>query len=506
MGRDHIVIVGTGFAGLGMGIQLRRSGITDFTILEQADRVGGTWRDNTYPGAACDIESHLYSFSFEPNPGWSRAFAPQEEILAYLERCAEKYGLLPHIRFNTAAVAATFDEDTGQWTVETSNGESITARVLVSGTGGLSRPSYPDIPGLDSFEGKVFHSARWDHDYPLDGKRVAVIGTGASAIQIVPAIAPKVGRLQLFQRTPPWIIPKPDRAVRAIEHRLYRWLPFTQQLVRLKQFLIHELHTFGFVWEPRILKLASRLAQRHLRESVPDPALRAKLTPQYVMGCKRILLSNDYYPALTRENVEVVTDGIREITPRGVLTCDGTEREVDAIVLATGFQAAEAVSPYPVRGRDGRDLNEVWRNGAEAYLGTTVSGFPNLFLIVGPNTGLGSSSMVLMIESQIAYVLSAIETMRTRRLRSVDLRPDEQANFNQRLQQRLSRTVWNTGGCVSWYRTRDGRNTTLWPGLTSEFRLRTRRFEAALYECVEDGKEASPAQPAGLAPDRLTAS
>jgi cation diffusion facilitator CzcD-associated flavoprotein CzcO len=479
-GSNHVVIVGTGFSGLGLAIRLKQSGFDDFTVLERAGRVGGTWRDNDYPGAACDVESHLYSFSFEPNPAWTRTYAPQPEILGYLEHCARKYGVLSHIRFSTAATGARFDDASGLWSVSTSRGDTLTARALVMASGGLSRPAYPDIPGLRSFAGEVFHSARWNHDVSLNNKDIAVIGTGASAIQIVPALAPIARRLEVFQRTPPWIIPRRDRGVSDRARGLFRRVPTMQRLVRFGQFARHEAMGLGFVWKPAILKFAQRLAVRHLHAQVADPALRARLLPDYVMGCKRVLLSDDYYPALVRENVALVTEPIREITPRGIVTADGREHAQDALVLATGFEAAEAVAPFEVRGRDGLDLNDAWRSGAEAYLGTTIAGFPNLFLMTGPNTGLGHSSMVLMIESQIAYILAALRTMRERGLSSVEVRADVQAGFNATLRERLTRTVWNTG-CTAWYTTRAGKNTTLWPGLTVEFRWRTRRFEAGDY-------------------------
>ncbi|MDI1436014.1 flavin-containing monooxygenase [Polyangium sorediatum] len=478
-----IIIVGSGFAGLAMAIRLKQAGIHDFILFEQAGRVGGTWRDNHYPGAACDVESHLYSFSFEPNPRWTRSFAPQAEILDYLEACARKYGLLPHIRLNTEVRRATFDERAGVWRVETSDGGTTMARVVVSACGGLNRPALPDIPGLGAFGGKTFHSARWDEHANLDGKTVAVIGTGASAIQIVPALAPKVGRLHLFQRTPPWILPKQDRAITPRERQWFARVPLLQRVARLRQYWWHELFALGFVAEPRVMKLAERLARMYLAKSVPDPVLREKLTPRYTMGCKRVLLSNDYYPALLRSNVELVTDPIEAIEAEGVRTSDGGFREVDTLILATGFQAAEAVAPFEIRGRGGRDLNDAWRDGPEAYLGTTIAGFPNLFLIVGPNVGLGHSSMVFMIESQAAYVMSCIEAMRARRWKFVDVRPEAQAEENRKLQARFPRTVWSTG-CVSWYQTRSGKNTTLWPGFTFEYRLRTRRFDPAPYEVV----------------------
>lgn len=476
-----IAIIGTGFSGLGMGIRLREAGIEDFVIFEQADHVGGTWRDNHYPGAACDIESHLYSFSFAPNPTWTRTYAPQAEILAYLDHCADHYGLRPHIRLSCAVTGAAWSEQEERWTVHTSDGNSVRARLLLAACGGLSRPALPDIPGLRSFAGKMFHSARWDHSYNLSGKTVAVIGTGASAIQIVPAIAPQVGQLRLFQRTPPWIMPKPDRHIPESERQEFARRPLRQRIERWKQYLRHELVAPGFVSHPRILKLAEGLFHRFLKKQVAEPALRQKLTPSYRMGCKRVLISNDYYPALQRPNVDLITTAIQEVQPEGILTTDGVLHKVDALILATGFQAAEAVAPFSLRGRGGLDLNDAWQQGAEAYLGTAVTGFPNLFFIVGPNTGLGHNSMIYMIESQIAYILSAVRTMRSRKLRQVNVRPHVQERYNRKLQERFPRTIW-TSGCVSWYQTRSGKNTTLWPGYTFEYRLKTRRFDPQSYE------------------------
>jgi cation diffusion facilitator CzcD-associated flavoprotein CzcO len=478
---NRVLVVGSGFAGLAMGIRLKQAGFDDFTILERSGEVGGTWLDNSYPGAGCDVESHLYSFSFEPNAKWTRAFAPQKEILDYLVRCADKYDVRRHIRFHAGVQRARFDETASLWHVDIAGGERLRARVLVAGCGPLSRPSTPDISGLDSFKGKIFHSSRWDHSFPLDGKRVAVIGTGASAIQIVPAIAPKVERLTVYQRTPPWIVPKPDRAFGPVERALYARVPGLHRMSRYRIYLQRELLGLGFGVEPRILQLAERMARRYLAKSVADRALRARLAPDYRMGCKRILPTNDWYPTLQRPNVELVSDRIERVLPGAVATSDGRTREVDAIVLATGFMASEQVAPFEVRGRDERDLGEEWRDGAEAYLGSTVSGFPNLFLIVGPNTGLGHTSMVVMIEAQVRYVLDAIKTMRDRGLVTVDVRPDSQASYNARLQERLARTVW-ASGCKSWYLTRSGKNTTLWPGSTVEFAYRTRRFDAEAYD------------------------
>jgi cation diffusion facilitator CzcD-associated flavoprotein CzcO len=482
---DHVLIVGAGFAGIGMGIRLKQAGIEDFTILERADRLGGTWRDNTYPGIACDVPSHLYSYSFEPNPNWSRLFAPQEEILAYLERCADKYGVRQHIRFGTEVVAASFDEQTGLWTVKTGDGSTLVARVVVSGAGhALSKPVFPDIPGRETFRGETMHSGRWDHGYSLKGKTVAVVGTGASAIQIIPSIADDVGRMYVFQRTAAWVEPKPDRVTTDAEKRRFRDKPYLQKLARGVIYLVLEATAVGYVIEPRLNRIREIRSLRYLRKSVPDPVLREKLTPRFRLGCKRILISNDYYRVLQQENVELVTDGIAEVRPGSILTRDGKERVVDAIIYATGYETAEAKPPFRIFGRGGRDLHDAWRGGISAYAGTAVTGYPNLFLILGPNVGLGHSSMIYMMESQFPYVLDAIRTMRERRLRYVDVRSGVEDRYNERIQARLAKTVWSAGGCVSWYLTHSGKNTVSWPGFTFEFRRQMRRFDADSYDLV----------------------
>ncbi|MGH8431373.1 MAG: flavin-containing monooxygenase, partial [Solimonas sp.] len=384
-----VLVIGTGFAGLGMGIKLKEAGIESFTILERADDVGGTWRDNNYPGCACDVQSHLYSYSFEPNPEWSRMFAPQPEIKAYLQRCAEKYGLLPHIRFQAEVVRAEYDEAAALWNVTTRQGETYRARVLVSGMGGLSTPSTPHIKGLEEFQGKTFHSAEWDHGYDLKGKRVAVIGTGASAIQFVPQIAKDVARLDLYQRTPVWILPKPDREISAAERALFKRFPAAQRAFRNSIYWMLESRVLGFVINPRVMKLVQREARGHIRRQVADPALRRQLTPDYTIGCKRILISDDFYLAVSRANVGVISEGIRQVKAHSVITEEGVEREVDAIIFGTGFKAQEPVPRGAIFGRGGQDILDAWKDGAEAYKGTTVAGFPNLYLLVGPNTGLG---------------------------------------------------------------------------------------------------------------------
>lgn len=485
--QTHILIVGTGFGGLAMAIRLKQAGITSFTLLEKADGVGGTWRDNHYPGAACDVPSHLYSFSFAPKPDWSRAFASQHEILAYLEGCVDRFGLRPHIRFGAEVRRADFDERRSRWEVEVASGgavETLSARFLVAATGGLSRPAYPDIPGLSEFRGDVLHSARWREEVALDGRRVAVIGTGASAIQIVPQLVPRVARLHLFQRTAPWVMPRRDRAFTRREKWVFRTVPGARWLVRQRLYWGHEAKGLGFVRFPAALRVASRMARKHLARQVSDPDLRARLTPDIAMGCKRVLLADDYYPAVADDRVELITEGIDRIEADAVVTSDGRRREVDALVLCTGFKAAEDMAPFPVCGVGGRDLADEWRRGGEAYLGTAVAGYPNLFVVIGPNTGLGHSSMVFIIESQVSYILDAIRQADARGLARIDLKRSVQDAFNRRLQDRMRRTIWVTGGCRSWYLTADGRNTTLWPGLTVEFYLRTRRADLSCYEQV----------------------
>ena len=470
-----IAIIGAGFAGIGMGVALLEHGIESFTIFDGGDRVGGTWRDNTYPGCACDVPSHLYSFSFERNPDWSRAFSPQPEILEYLERCVDKYGLAPHLRFGTWITRADFDDETSLWTLEDSHGGRHTARVVIAGTGPLRTPSIPDLEGLDGFEGVTMHSARWDHDYDFRGKRVAVVGTGASAIQIVPELAEVAEQLHLFQRTPPWVTPKPDAEFSDAWRARFRKHPALTLGLRTATYWALELLGTGFFVDPRINTLREKHARAHIAASVPDPVLREKVTPDYVLGCKRVLLSNEYYPALNRENVELIASGVERVTKNTVIAKDGTEREVDAIVFGTGFAVTDFLTPLEVRGRMGLDLNDAWREGAEAYYGITIAGFPNLFALVGPNTGLGHNSIVFMIEAQVHYTMQCILRMREKGIASMEVLTSAQRAFNERLQERLQNVVWNTGGCMSWYLDERGKNVTLWPGYTFEYWARTRR-------------------------------
>ncbi len=474
-------VVGAGFGGLGLAIRLAQRGERDFLVIDRGDDVGGTWRDNTYPGAACDVPSQLYSFSFAPNPTWSRSFSPQPEIQAYLRRVAAEAGVLDHFRLGASFDDASWDGDANLWRISTSLG-SLTADVLVTASGGLSEPRMPDIDGIDSFHGEIFHSARWNHDYDLTGKRVAVIGTGASAIQIAPEIAEQVAHLDVYQRTAPWVVPRHDREYTAVEKLGFRHLPGLQKLYRTGIYWGRELLVPGFTINPRFAAPAKRMALANIEKAIKDPALRRAVTPSFEIGCKRILISNDWYPTLTRDNVELVTDGIAKVTPSGIVTRDGVEREVDVLIVATGFYTTQQPIAELITGRAGVTLSQQWaRDGMAAYKGTTVHGFPNLFQIVGPNTGLGHSSMVFIIESQIAYILDALATMRAGNLTALEPKQPVQQRWNEDLQRRLRRTVWNKGGCASWYLDAEGRNTTLWPRTTFTFRKLLSEFDDEQY-------------------------
>ena len=480
-----IIIIGSGFSGICAAIELKKAGFESIRILEKSDRLGGTWRDNTYPGAACDVPSHLYSFSFEPNPNWSRMFAGHEEILHYLNHCADKYDIRRYIRFNVSVESAHFNERQGVWLIQSSTGEIYEAALLISGTGGLSRPARPSIPGLERFQGNMFHSAQWDHSVSLKDKKVAVIGTGASAIQIIPNIVDQVSELKVFQRSPPWIMPKPDRCMTDKEKTRFKKFPLLQKILRLRIYLFMEYNAIGFVINQKYLGIAKIIALNHIKRKVKDFRLRDICTPRYNIGCKRILLSNDYYPAIQKDNVSIITDSIKEIKSEGIVASDAVSgadklHEFDIIILATGFHAAEAKTSFDVKGLHGLDLYETWKPGAEAYKGTTITNFPNLFLIVGPNTGLGHTSMIIMIESQVGYIVSALKTLRKKQLKYLYPKLSVQNSYNDMLQKRLKTTVWQSG-CLSWYQTRTGKNTTLWPGFTFEFRARLSRFDLSNY-------------------------
>jgi cyclohexanone monooxygenase len=490
----RVGILGAGFGGLGTAIRLAQRGDDDFLVFERAADVGGTWWANTYPGCQCDIPSHLYSFSFAPNPNWTRTYPKQPELRDYLRATAEKFGIYDRIRLNTEVTDASWDEDASVWRITTSQGD-YTADFVVAAPGPLSGPVIPDLPGIESFEGTIFHTARWNHEHDLRGERVAVVGTGASAIQAVPEIAEDVAHLDVIQRTPPWVVPHRDRPITRVERFLYKTFPPLQRLVRAGVYVSRELLVPGLVYRPQILKLVEKMARKHISEQVPDPELRAKVTPSYTIGCKRILPSNKWYPALGRENVELVTDAIAEIRPNGYVTTDGTLHEVDTIIFATGFYVTDIPLANVVAGTDGKRLAEVWHRSPQAYRGAAVAGFPNLFLLVGPNVGLGHNSIVFMIEAQITYVLDALDQMRARGAGRVEVRADAQAAYNDRLQSKLGPTVWNTGGCASWYIDAEGKNTTIWPDFTFRFWQQTRAFDAAAYELapVSAAPEPEPA-------------
>jgi cation diffusion facilitator CzcD-associated flavoprotein CzcO len=479
-----IVVVGSGFSGIATGVALKRAGIDSFVILEKAGDLGGTWRDNTYPGAACDVPSHLYCFSFEPKPDWTRSFSPQEEIQAYLRHCAEKYDLVRHMRFHQKVTSAEFDEAAGTWTVRIEGAEPLRARAVVLGNGALHVPAFPDVPGRETFEGRLFHSAQWDHGFALAGKRVAVIGTGASSIQFVPEIAPEVAALSVFQRTAPWIAPKPDHAIAPRTQKLFRRVRPLHWLHRAWLYWMMEFRALGFVVDTRVLKLLELLLRRHLAAEVRDRELRRKLTPSYTLGCKRILLSNDYFAALQRPNAALVTAPIERITPKGIQTADGVEHPFDAIICGTGFSVGDFLLHLPIRGRGGRTLQQAIDARTGHYLGVSVRGFPNLYLMMGPNTGLGHNSMIFMIEAQARMAVQAISALRDRKLAFLDVREPVQRAFTDEIQRRLHRTVWSAGGCKSWYLEADGYNKTLWPLFTFQYWWRTRRLSLDDFELV----------------------
>lgn len=493
----RVAVIGSGFGGLGAAVRLRREGITDFVVLERAASVGGTWRDNSYPGCACDVPSHLYSFSFAPNPDWPRTFSGQEHIRAYLEHVTDTFRLRPHLRFEHEVLKMYWDPEKLRWEIETSRG-TLSADVVVSATGPLSDPKMPDVPGLADFPGKVFHSARWDHDYDLTGKRVAMIGTGASAIQIVPSIQPEVDSLTLFQRTPPWVMPRMDRKISGAERWLHRQLPFTGAARRGLLWGIRELQVQAFTKRPNELGLVEQLAKANMRKAIKDPELRAKLTPSYRIGCKRILLSSTYYPALAQPNVDVVASGLKEVRGSTLVAADGTETEADAIIFGTGFHVTDMPIAERVVGAEGITLAEAWKDGMESLRGATAAGFPNWMTIIGPNTGLGNSSMILMIESQLNYMADYLRQLNLLGEGSaLAARPSSVHAWNRRVQERMKRTVWNTGGCTSWYLDASGRNTTIWPGTTTEFRGATRHVDLAEYEVIRAAVGGKPVAAGG---------
>ncbi|MGC2814860.1 MAG: NAD(P)/FAD-dependent oxidoreductase [Candidatus Acidiferrum sp.] len=477
-----VLIVGSGFSGLCTAIKLRQAGMNSFLLIEKSDDIGGTWYDNRYPGCACDIPSHLYSFSFELWPDWTRMYPGQQEIHEYLKRCVERYGLAPHIRLNTCLHEAVWNEKESLWNATVGEGKRVRARVIVSGVGGLHVPSYPQIKGVEKVAGPKFHSSTWDHGVDLAGKNIAVIGTGASSIQFVPQIAPRAGKLYLFQRTPPWIVPRIDFAIPEKWKSRFRRFPLSMRAFRQYIFWRQEFRVLGFLGNRFVRGKATEIATRHLRRKIEDPKLVAALTPHYELGCKRVLVSDDFYPTLNRPNVELVTDGIAEIRERSIVTVDGVERPVDVLIFGTGFRATEPLIGIRLVGRDGVEIHDAWRERMSAYLGVTVAGFPNFFLLLGPNTGLGHNSVVLMIEAQVRYLMSCLKLMKRRNRRVLEVRQQVQTDFVADIYRRLQGTVWQSGGCRSWYQDpRTGENTTLWPGSVIAYLSRTRSASPADY-------------------------
>jgi len=477
------LIVGAGFAGLGMAIRLKQAGVNDFVILERGDRVGGTWRDNTYPGAACDIPSNLYSYSFAPNPEWSRSFSGSNEILDYIHYLVDAFDLEKHIRFNCNVTDLSFQEKAGLWEATLEKGDVVRGRTAVMAQGPLSNASFPNIEGLDEFEGKKIHSARWDHNYDFTGKRVAVIGTGASGIQIVPELVKTVGTLKVFQRTPGWVVPRPDFKTPDWHKKLFKKIPASQKAVRQALFWTHETMAMAVIWNSPLTRVAERLSLAHLHNQVEDDWMRRQLTPDFRIGCKRVLVSNDYYPALQQDNAELITWPIARLAPNGIRTSDGVEHQLDCIVFATGFDVSKSGTPFPVKGLEGRRLDQEWQGGAQAYKSINVAGYPNLFLTFGPNSGPGHNSALVYMESQLDYAVKGILRILDGNLKMLNVKEDVQQRHNQRLQKRLAKTNWNSG-CKSWYLTEDGFNATMFPGFATQYQRQMAQFEEQDYQLV----------------------
>lgn len=480
MNRKTVLIIGAGFAGIGTAIRLLQQGIDDFLILERSTDVGGTWRDNSYPGAACDVPSLLYSFGFEQNPNWSRAYSGSSEILEYIKGIVDKHALRRFIRFGVTVTGLHFDDETGTWTAETDEGSNYYGRSVVMANGPLSNASFPDIRGLDTYTGHKILSARWDHDYDMTDKRVAVIGTGASAVQIIPELVKVARSVKVFQRTPGWVLPKPDFPHPEWTRSAFSRLPVLQRAARQAWFWGHEIMAVGMVWNTPATSAIQWIAKANLRRQVKERWLRRQLTPDFRPGCKRMLMTSDYYPALQRENCKLISWPIATISPTGIRTADGVEHELDCIVFATGFDVCKAGTPFPITGSHGRDLAEEWSTGARAYKSVSVSGYPNLFFTFGPNSGPGHNSALVYMESEIDYIVKAIRLIIDHHLHSIDVEPDRQDHYHKKIQRRLAGTTWNSG-CKSWYLTEDGYNGTMFPGFATEFARQLARVETTDY-------------------------
>ncbi|GAB06153.1 putative flavin-containing monooxygenase [Gordonia amarae NBRC 15530] len=482
----QVAVIGAGFSGLGAAIKLKQNGFDDFVLLDRGQNFGGTWRDNTYPGAACDVPSQLYSYSFALNPNWTRSYGHQPEIHQYINDVADKYGIGAKTRWGSEVTHAEWNEDQARWIIDVTRdgtSEQYRAQILVGGVGPLCEPNLPDIDGIDSFGGKIVHSARWDNDYDFTGKRVAVIGTGASAIQLVPEVAKVAAHVDVYQRTAPWIVPRTERAYRPAENWAFKHVPGVQKVMRAAVYGLNEVTALGLTYAPNALKPVELACRTNISKAITDPELKDKVTPKFAVGCKRILRSNNWYPTLARPNVDLITDGISKITGSSVVSNDGTEREVDVIVVATGFHVTDSPVFEAIVGADGRSLAQVWAGtGMQGYKGTFIHGFPNLALMVGPSTGLGHTSMVYMIESQLNYLVDYLKQVREKGLTRVDVKASAQDEYNKGIQHALRNSVWENGGCASWYKDANGNITTLWPGFTFNFRRITRKFDIAAYD------------------------
>ncbi|CAM3624285.1 NAD(P)/FAD-dependent oxidoreductase [Tsukamurella ocularis] len=469
-----VAIIGAGFAGIGAAIRLRDKGIDEYVVFERDTRVGGTWRDNTYPGAACDIPSRLYSYSFAPNPDWSHTYSGSAEILDYIDSMVESSGVAPRIRFEHTVTGVVYDADAGEWTISFDGREPERARAVIIASGPLANCSFPAIRGIEDYEGHKIHSARWDHDYDFAGKKVAVVGTGASAVQIVPELVKQAASVKVFQRTPGWVLPRINTETGEFTKSIYRRIPGAQQLARALWFWGHESVALGVVWNTPLTRVVEAVSKLHLRLQVRDPWLRRQLTPDFAAGCKRLLMTSDYYPALQRDNCTLVTWPIARIAPQGIRTVEGVEHRFDCIVFATGFDVSKTGSPIPVTGLDGRVLADEWSGGAYAYRSVAVSGYPNLYVTFGPNSGPGHSSALVYMEAQIDYITDAIGQLLRNGWKALDVRADAQEEYNRDIQRRLTATTWNSG-CSSWYLTDDGFNATMYPGFASQYvgQLRT---------------------------------
>lgn len=481
--QTDVAIIGAGFAGIGTGITLKNAGIDNFVIFEGEPGVGGSWRTNTYPGCACDVPSHLYSYSFEPNPRWPEAFSRQDDIRQYIEHCADKYEIKPFIRFSTRVTDARFDEASGRWIITSDDGQVTAARVLVPATGALSHPKYPDIKGMSTFKGKAVHAARWDSTLDLRGKRVGVIGSGASAIQVVPNIAGEVADLKVFQRTPSWVLPKYNRIFTEKDHTDWEKHPWKQKVHRLGLYWTMESALPAILWYPKMLKVGELLHKHALNKHIKNPLLRRQLTPDYKVGCKRALVSDDWFPTFARKNVHLITDGIQEITPLGVRTVDGKVHELDVIIYCTGYDIGAPAYPFTIKGIGGISLSDYWGGQSKAYYGMSVSHFPNMLLIMGPNSGPGHTSVLIYQEAQYKYIANYTKTLLRQKLRYLDVKEEVMQAQYRYFQNRMKNSSW-LSGCQSWYLNADGTNSTMWPGFSFEYVLRTKRLNMEAYNAI----------------------